>query len=211
MAAVAPDNKPKIAIVFHSTYGHVRKLADKIAESINASGGEATLLQVPETLSAEVLQKMYAAPRDTSIAEANASDLPNYDGILFGIPTRFGMASAQMKAFWDTTGGLWASGALVGKPAGTFFSTSSQGGGQESTALTWVTQLAHHGMIYVPMGFTNKAMFSLDEVHGGSAYGPGTFAGGDGSRQPSELELSVCTSYGAQFCGTVAALKKGRA
>jgi NAD(P)H dehydrogenase (quinone) len=86
------------------------------------------------------------------------------------------MCAAQMKAFWDQTGQLWQGGLLVGKPAGIFFSTGTQGGGQETTALTWITQFVHHGMIYVPMGYTNTSMFNMSEIHGGSPYGPGTFA-----------------------------------
>ena len=213
MADVVPDGevKPRIAIVFYSTYGHVRTLANSIRDSINDAGGEAVLLQVAETLPDEVLAKMHAAPKDDSVAVATADDLPNYDGIIFGSPTRFGMMSAQMKTFMDTTGGLWAGGKLLGKPAGTFFATASLGSGQETTAFTWITQLVHHGMIYVPMGYTNPAMFSLDEIHGGSPYGPGTYAAGDGSRQPTAIELGICESYGKHFFGVVAALKKGRA
>mmetsp|Transcript_10775 Transcript_10775/g.11200 ORF Transcript_10775/g.11200 Transcript_10775/m.11200 type:complete len:213 (-) Transcript_10775:163-801(-) len=208
--SVAPETRPRIAIVYYSMYGHVKTLAETIKAGIDESGAEAHLLQVPETLPDEVLQKMYAPPKDASIPIATAAALADYDGILFGIPTRFGMAAAQMKAFMDTTGGLWSGGKLVGKPAGVFFSTATQGGGQETTALTWITQLTHHGMIFVPMGYTNPALFSMDEVHGGSPYGPGTFAGPDGSRQPSQLELTVAKSYGGYFAGVAKALYLGR-
>ena len=123
------------------------------------------------------------------------SDPPLYwqscDGILFGIPTRYGMMSAQMKAFFDSTGQMWAKGELVGKAAGVFISVATLGGGMETTALTAVTQLAHHGIIFVPTGYSfGPAMFDLSAVHGGSPYGAGTFAGGDGSRQPSDVELA---------------------
>merc|ERR1712137_175044 len=96
-----------------------------------------------------------------------------------------------MKAFWDSTGGLWSKGELSGKPAGVFFSTGTQGGGQETTGLTFVTQLTHHGMVFVPLGYPDPAMFSNDEVRGGSPYGAGCLAGADGSRQPSAVELSL--------------------
>lgn len=133
------------------------------------------------------------------------------DGFIFGIPTRFGMMAAQMKAFFDSTGGHWAKGALVGKPAGTFFATATQGGGQETTALTAVTQFAHHGMIYVPAGYIHgKLQFDNSVVHGGSPYGPGTLANGDGSRMPSEGELEFATVYGEHFGKIAAALKKGK-
>eukprot|EP01006_Ploeotia_vitrea_P021056 TRINITY_DN53385_c0_g1_i1.p1 TRINITY_DN53385_c0_g1~~TRINITY_DN53385_c0_g1_i1.p1 ORF type:complete len:221 (-),score=4.62 TRINITY_DN53385_c0_g1_i1:114-776(-) len=203
--------KPKIAVIYYSVYGHIRTLANSICEGITEAGGEPVLLQCAETLSDEILAKMHAAPKDESVPIANAADLPTYDGILFGMPTRFGMAPAQMKALMDSTGGLFFKGELVGMPAGCFFSSGSLGGGQETTALTWVTQLTHHGMIYVPMGFTEKIMFDPSVFRGGSAYGPGTIAGGDGSRQPSKEELAIAVHYGKMFTSTADALKRGRA
>ena len=154
---------------------------------------------------------MHAPPKDASVPIATAAELPTYDGILWGLPTRFGMAAAQMKAFFDTTGGLWFSGALIGMPTGVFFSTGSQNGGQETTALTWLTQTSSHGMIYVPMGYTSPTMFDMSAVHGGNSYGPGTHAGVDGSRSPTELELNLAVHYGKMFGNTAAALKRGRA
>ena len=109
------------------------------------------------------------------------------------------MAAAQMKAFMDSTGGLWMKGALIGKPAGIFFSTGTQGGGQETTALTFVTQLTHHGMIFVPLGYADPTIFNMEEVHGGSPYGSGTFAGPDGSRMPSDLEKGLAHTQGKNF------------
>ncbi len=123
---------------------------------------------------AEVLAKMHAPPKDESIPIADPHELPNYDGVILGIPTRFGSAAAQIKAFWDATGSHWYSGKLVGKPGGVFFGSVLQGGGQETTALTWLTQFTAQGMIYIPMGNTYPAMFTNEEVHGGSPYGPGT-------------------------------------
>lgn len=149
------------------------------------------------------------APEDIPVATAET--LTEADGVIFGIPTRFGMMAAQMKTFFDTTGGLWSKGALVGKPAGTFFSTATQGGGQETTALTAYTQFVHHGMIIVPMGYTfGKLQFDNSIVHGGSPYGPGTLSNGDGSRVPSEGELEAAEAYGAHFAKIAAALKAGR-
>lgn len=175
-------------------------MAEKVKEGVDSVDGcEATIYQVPETLPAEVLEKMHAPPKpDVPIITAN--ELKEADGILFGVPTRFGMIPAQMKAFLDSTGGLWQSGALVGKPAGIFFSTATQGGGQETTALTFVTQLSHHGMIFVPTGYTSPAeQFNMDEIIGGSAYGAGTFAGSDGSRMPSAGELNRALAQGKSF------------
>jgi NAD(P)H dehydrogenase (quinone) len=208
-AAAAPA-AAKIAIVYYSMYGHVKQLALQIKDGAEAAGCQVTLLQVAETLPAEVLAKMHAPPKDdTSIATAEA--LTQFDGIIFGFPTRFGNACAQMKAFMDSTGGLWFGGGLVGKTCGTFFSVGTQGGGQESTALTFLPQCIHHGMIYVPMGYISKTMMDMTEIHGGSAYGPGTYAGPDGSRQPTTLELDNAKLYGGHFAATTGALKKGRA
>ncbi|THU44048.1 hypothetical protein C4D60_Mb02t03260 [Musa balbisiana] len=197
----------KIYIVYYSMYGHVAKLAEEIKKgSSSVEGVEVKLWQVPETLPEEVLVKMGAPPKsDAPIITPN--DLAEADGILFGFPTRFGMMAAQFKAFLDATGGLWRTQALAGKPAGLFFSTGSQGGGQETTPLTAITQLAHHGMIFVPIGYTFGAgMFEMENVKGGSPYGAGTFAG-DGSRFPSELELEQAFHQGKYFASIAKKLK----
>jgi len=201
---------PKIFIVYYSMYGHVKQLALKVKEGIEKTGCEVVIYQVAETLPAEVLEKMHAPPKDAEIPVLDVHDLAQADGIIFGVPTRFGMLPAQMKAMFDATGGLWQTGALIGKPASVFFSTATLGGGQETTALTLVTQFSHHGMIYVPIGPSSPLIFSLDEIHGGSAYGAGTIAGPDGSRQPSELELGLATHQGEHFAKVVKALTLGR-
>jgi NAD(P)H dehydrogenase (quinone) len=139
------------------------------------------------------------------------AELEEADGIIFGFPTRFGMMAAQMKAFFDATGGLWMAGKLVGKPAAAFVSTGTQGGGQETTILTAITQLTHHGMVFVPIGYSSPLIANIDEVHGGSPYGAGTLAGPTGSRMPSELELAVAKHQGVHFTGVAKALKVGRA
>ena len=158
-----------------------------------------------ETLPEEVLTKMGAPPKpDDPIATADM--LAEYDGILFGLSMRFGTAPAQMKTLMDSTGGLWAGGKLVGKAAGVFFSTAQQGGGQETGALTFVTQLAHHGMMFVPIGYSTPLLFNNDEVHGGSPYGAGTVANGDGSRMPSTLEKKIAVHQGKYFGGVVGKL-----
>ena len=181
----------KVYIVYYSMYGHVKTMAQAIKEGVDSvSKCEGILYQVPETLPSEVLGKMNAPPKDEDVPIITASELENADGIIFGIPTRFGMAASQMKSFMDSTGGLWQGGKLMGKPAGIFVSTGSQGGGQETTAMTWVTQLAHHGMIYVPTGCHTPSMFQMEDIQGGSPWGSGTFAGSDGSRMPSENELA---------------------
>eukprot|EP00403_Amphidinium_massartii_P015486 CAMPEP_0178412364 /NCGR_PEP_ID=MMETSP0689_2-20121128/21979_1 /TAXON_ID=160604 /ORGANISM="Amphidinium massartii, Strain CS-259" /LENGTH=465 /DNA_ID=CAMNT_0020033613 /DNA_START=96 /DNA_END=1493 /DNA_ORIENTATION=+ len=207
IVAPAPTRKPKICIVYYSMYGHVKKLADELAKSARAAGAEVDLYQAPETLPAEVLQKMGAPPKpaDPVMDFASIEKLPGYDGFMFGLPTRFGMMASQMKAFFDMTGGLWQKGALAGKPAATFVSTGTVNGGQETTHMTAVTQFVHHGMAYVPLGYAAGAdgQFDMSELHGGSPWGSSTFAGADGSRQPSEIELKIAAKQGATFAERV--------
>ncbi|XP_058195057.1 NAD(P)H dehydrogenase (quinone) FQR1-like [Rhododendron vialii] len=191
----------KVYIVYYSMYGHVAKLAEQIQKgAASVEGVEAKLWQVPETLPEEVLGKLGAPPK-SDVPIIAPQELDEADGLIFGFPTRYGMMCAQFKAFFDSTGGLWRTQKLAGKPAGIFFSTGSQGGGQETTALTAITQLAHHGMIFVPIGYTFGAgMFEMEKVKGGSPYGAGTYAG-DGTRQPSELELEQAFHQGKYMAG----------
>ncbi|KAF8900670.1 flavoprotein-like protein [Mucidula mucida] len=195
---------PKIAIVIYSMYGHIAKLAEAELAGIKAAGGDAKIFQIPETLPESVLTLMHAPPKpDYPIIDADT--LATFDAFIIGIPTRYGNFPGQWRAFWDTTGGLWGKGALAGKYAGLFVSTASLGGGQESTALAAMSTFSHHGIIYVPLGYsqTFAQATSLTEAHGGSPWGAGTLAGPDGSRQPSELELEVATIQGKQFYGVV--------
>ncbi|KII84534.1 hypothetical protein PLICRDRAFT_45888 [Plicaturopsis crispa FD-325 SS-3] len=196
---------PNVAIVIYSLYGHIVKLAEAEKAGIESAGGSATIFQIPETLSEDVLKLLHAPPRPDYPIIA-AADLPKYDAFLFGIPTRFGNFPGQWKAFWDATGQLWATGALAGKYAGVFVSTAGQGGGQETTVLNSLSTLVHHGIIFVPLGYksTFAQLTSLDAIHGGSPWGAGTFSGADGSRQPSALELEVATIQGKTFYETVA-------
>merc|ERR1711991_55279 len=140
----------------------------------------------------------------------DVKDLDKYDGYLFGVPTRFGMMCSQWKSFWDATGGFWKKGGLIGRPAGIFFCTGTQGGGQETTAFTFVTQLVHHGMVYVPIGYSSQNLLNMKEIHGGSPYGAGTLSDGDGSRQPSKLEKETAEHRGKLFGTFASQLFKGR-
>lgn len=197
---------PKIAIVFYSMYGHIQKLAEAEKKGIEEAGGTADLYQIQETLPDEVLAKMHAPPKPADIPVLSSPDiLENYDGFLFGIPTRYGNFPAQWKTFWDKTGGQWFKGGYWGKYAGLFISTGTPGGGQESTAIAAMSTLAHHGIIYVPLGYklTMELNSNFDEVHGGSPWGAGTFAGPDGSRSPSELELKMAKIQGQAFYDAV--------
>jgi NAD(P)H dehydrogenase (quinone) len=160
-------------------------------------------VQFPEILSDEILTKMHAAPK-ADVPVATVQDLPNYDGFIMGFPTRYGTPPAQFKAFWDATGGLWVKGSLVGKAVTTFVGTGSQCGGQETTHLVSLPNFVHHGMIYIPPGYSfGPQMSSLDKPEGGAAYGAGVLAGSDGSRQPSEHELGYAKYQGKYFAGIV--------
>ncbi|KAF5117818.1 hypothetical protein DV454_000912 [Geotrichum candidum] len=196
---------PKIAIIYYTTWGHVRNIALSVQAGVKAAGGEADLFQIPETLSDEVLKKMHA-PAKPEDPIATPETLKGYDGFLFGIPTRFGNFPAQWKAFWDATGGLWSTGALHGKYAGIFVSTGTPGGGQEITVLNALSVLAHHGLIYVPLGYKNSfaQLTNIEEVHGGSPWGAGAYANSDGSRTASALELEIAEIQGKSFYETVA-------
>lgn len=146
------------------------------------------------------------APPKTSYPVAEPTDLLQYDAVLFGIPTRYGNFPAQWKTFWDKTGSIWATGGYSGKYAGLFVSSGTLGGGQESTAIASMSTLTHHGFVFVPLGYKNTfpLMANLEEVHGGSPWGAGTFAGADGSRQPTALELQIAETQGKAFFETVA-------
>ncbi|WOH10327.1 hypothetical protein DCAR_0729794 [Daucus carota subsp. sativus] len=210
-AVRSPNSKKlKIYIVFYSMYGHVEGLAKRIKSGVDCVDGvEAVLFRVPETLSEDVLAKMKANEKDADVAEiSSAEELVEADGFLFGFPTRYGCMAAQMKAFFDSTGKLWREQRLCGKPAGFFVSTGTQGGGQETTAWTAITQLAHHGMLYVPIGYTFGAgMFEMDSIRGGSPYGAGVFAG-DGTREPTETELALAEHQGRYMAAIVRRLAR---
>jgi len=197
----------KIAIIYYSLYGHVAKLAEQIKKGIESDGEtKCDIYRVAETLPDEVLTKMHAPPKNEAHPVLTPDKMVDYDGFMFGVSGRYGSHSAQIRTFMDATGQLWQKGELVGKPAGVFQSTGSQGGGQETIGLTMVPFFAHHGMVFVPLGYVDPKVFSNDEVHGASAYGSGTIAGGDGSRMPSELELAVCESHGKHFAAVAGKL-----
>ncbi|KAG4973844.1 hypothetical protein AAZX31_11G117800 [Glycine max] len=201
--APAAVKKLKIFIVFYSTYGHVESLARSLKKGVDSiEGVEGVLYRVLETLPKEVLELMKAPEKDETVPLISEDKLVEADGLLFGFPTRYGSMAAQMKVFFDSTGQLWREQKLAGVPAGFFVSTGTQGGGQETTAWTAITQLVHHGMLYVPIGYTFGAgMFEMDSVRGGSPYGAGVFAG-DGSRQASETELALA-EYQGKYMATI--------
>ena len=195
----------KVLVLYHSMYGHIETMAQSVAEGARSVAGvEVTIKRVPETMDAAAFKAAYG--KEGQVADvATPAELADYDAIIIGTPTRFGNMSGQMRNFLDQTGGLWASGALVGKVASVFTSTGT-GGGQEMTiASTWTT-LAHHGMIIVPIGYSTGALFDISNVGGGTPYGASTIAGGDGSRQPDERELGIARHQGEHVAKIAAKL-----
>ncbi|CAN5557378.1 NAD(P)H:quinone oxidoreductase [soil metagenome] len=195
----------KILVLYYSTYGHVETLANSIAEGARSMAGvEVTLKRVPELMSEEVAKKV-GAKLDQSAPVASPSELGDYDGIIFGTPTRFGNMAAQMRNFLDQTGGLWVKGALVGK-VGSVFTSTGTGGGNESTIISFVTTLMHHGLIYVGLPYSCPELSDISEVKGGSPWGAATIAGPDGSRQPSLKELAQARFQGHRVAEITAKL-----
>ncbi len=185
----------KVLVLYYSMYGHMETMAAAVAEGAReVDGVEVTLKRVPETMDPE-RARAAGAKLDQAAAVASPDELDQYDGILFGTPTRFGNMAAQMRNFLDQTGGLWAKGRLVGKVASVFTSTGT-GGGQETTITSFWNTLAHHGMVIVPLPYAIPEMMDLSEVSGGSPYGAATLAGADGSRQPSASELTKARFQG---------------
>ena len=202
----------KIQVIFYSTYGHVFRLAEAIVEGAREiSGSEVTLLQVAETLPQEVLEKMGAVDAKKAFAHVPLADpkrLAEADAIILGSPTRYGSATAQMRAFLDATGGLWGSGALIGKVGSAFTSTASQHGGQETTLLTMSTFFFHQGMVIAGVPYSTKELLDLTEISGGTPYGASTIAGPKGERQPTANELVIARAQGkhvAQIAAKLAA------
>jgi NAD(P)H dehydrogenase (quinone) len=202
----------KILIVFYSTYGHVYKMAQAVAEGVKTvKGAEVEIRRVPETLPHEVLEKMGAVEAQkafSQIPECAVDDLTKADAIIFGTPTRFGNMCGQMRQFLDATGQLWANGSLVGKVGSVFTSTATQHGGQESTILTFHVTLLHHGFVVVGLPYSFQGQMRMDEITGGSPYGASTIAGGDGSRLPSENELEAARFQGKHVAGIASKLVK---
>jgi NAD(P)H dehydrogenase (quinone) len=186
----------KVLVLYYSMYGHVETLAQAVAAGAKGVDGiEVDVKRVPELMPEDVARKA-GAKLDQAAPIAAVSDLPTYDAIIFGTPTRFGNMCAQMRNFLDQTGKLWLSGGLIGKVGSVFASTGTQHGGQETTITSFHTTLLHHGMIIVGVPYSCREIMNMDEITGGSPYGASTLAGGDGSRQPSENELKIARFQG---------------
>ncbi|MCE0799808.1 NAD(P)H:quinone oxidoreductase [Buttiauxella sp. S04-F03] len=189
----------KVLVLYYSMYGHIETMARAVAEGAQkVDGVEVTVKRVPETMSGEAFLK--AGGKTQNTPQATPQELADYDAIIFGTPTRFGNMAGQMRTFLDQTGGLWASGVLHGKLASVFSSTGTGGGQEHTISSTWTT-LAHHGMVIVPIGYAAQELFDVSQVRGGTPYGATTIAGADGSRQPSQEELSIARYQGEHVAG----------
>ena len=200
-----------ILIVYYSTYGHVHKMAEAVAEGARKiEGAEAVMRRVPETLPKEVLEKMGAVDAQQKMAQVpicSVEELASADAVIFGTPTRFGNMCGQMRQFLDATGGLWTQGALVGKVGSVFTSSATQHGGQESTILSFHITLLHHGFVIVGLPYAFQGQMRIDEITGGSPYGASTIAGGSGERMPSENELDAARFQGKHVAAIASKLK----
>jgi NAD(P)H dehydrogenase (quinone) len=200
----------KIQIVFYSMYGHVYRMAEAVAEGARSvAGADVALYQVPELVPDAALERTGAKQARAAFAHIPLGDpkaLADADAIIIGTPTRFGNMAAQMRNFLDQTGGLWAKGALIGKVGSVFTSTGTQHGGHETTITSTHTTLLHLGMIIVGVPYSCQELTNMNEITGGSPYGAGTLAGGDGSRQPSENELAIARFQGRHVAEITARL-----
>jgi NAD(P)H dehydrogenase (quinone) len=191
----------KVLVLYHSAYGHIETMAHAVAEGVREAGAEAVIKRVPETVPEEVAKASHFK-LDQAAPVATINELADYDAVIVGAGTRFGRMNSQMASFLDQAGGLWARGALNGKVGGAFTSTATQHGGQETTLFSIITNLLHFGMVIVGLDYGHAGQMKLDEVTGGSPYGATTIAGGDGSRQPTENELTGARYQGRKVAET---------
>jgi NAD(P)H dehydrogenase (quinone) len=197
----------KVLVLYYSSYGHIEQMADAMADGAREGGAEVDIRRVPETAPPEVIKAAGFKTDTAHPAIESVNMLADYDAIIIGAPTRFGRMPSQMAAFLDTAGGLWASGKLNGKVGGAFTSTATQHGGQETTLFSIITNLLHFGLAVVGLDYGYAGQMGVKEVHGSSPYGATTIADGDGSRQPSEIDLGGARYQGKRIAETAAKLK----
>ena len=202
----------KLLVLYYSSYGHIEQMAYAQAEgATSVSGVSAVVKRVPELVPPD-LAKASGFKLDQAAPIADPDELVNYDGFIFGTPTRFGNMASQMRNFWDRTGPLWGQYALVGKIGSVFCSTASQHGGQETTITSFHSTLLHHGIIVVGLPYTFKLLSTMREVTGGTPYGASCVTGaGAELRMPSALELDMCRYQGEHVARIVSDLVAGRA
>lgn len=185
----------KVLVLYYSSYGHLETMANAIADGARTAGAAVDVKRVPETVPLDIAKAAHFK-LDQAAPIATVQELTDYDAIIIGAPTRFGRMPAQMAAFLDQAGGLWARGALHGKVGAAFTSTATQHGGQEVTLFSIITNLLHFGMVIVGLPYSHQGQMTLAEVVGGSPYGATTIAGGQGERQPSAIELEGARHQG---------------
>jgi NAD(P)H dehydrogenase (quinone) len=191
----------KVLVLYYSAYGHIEAMANAVAEGAREAGASADVKRVPELVPPEVAKASHCK-LDQAAPVAKVEDLASYDAVIVGTGTRFGRMASQMANFLDQAGGLWARGALHGKVGGAFTSTATQHGGQETTLFSIITNLLHFGMTIVGLNYGFTGQMEHNDVTGGSPYGATTIAGGDGSRQPTENELSGARYQGRAIAET---------
>jgi len=195
----------KILVLYYSSWGHMEAMAKAAAEGARAAGADVTIKRAPELVPLEVAQAAhYKLDQEAPIAEPG--ELADYDGIIFGVSSRFGAMPAQMKNFLDQTGPLWAKGALIDKTATVMASTATQHGGAETALLATQVFMQHQGMIVVPLSYAYQGQSGTDVVRGGAPYGMTTTTNSDGSRFPSEQELEGARFQGERFARITAKL-----
>lgn len=192
-------NKSKILVLFYSMYGHVFEMAEAVSEGVREAGGEPVLRQVAELVPKDRWNAAIVKAKDKMkhipIADSR-KDLRGVDGLIVGTPTRYGNMCAQMRNFWDQTSEDWVKGTLVGKPAAVFTSSGTQHGGQETTIISTMITLLHHGCVLVGLPYSFPEQMTLEEITGGSPYGASTIAGTTGERMPSARELKMAKDFG---------------
>ncbi len=198
---------PKILVLYYSSYGHIETMAEAVAAgAAEVAGSDVTIKRVPELMPEEVARNA-GVKLDQAAPIAIPNELAEYDAIIFGTPTRFGNMASQMRNFLDQTGGLWVNGKLIGK-AGSVFTSTGTGGGQETTITSFHSTLLHQGMVIVGLPYSNQELTELDEVRGGSPYGAATIAGADGSRAVSDKELRLARAQGKHVAEIAAKLSR---
>jgi NAD(P)H dehydrogenase (quinone) len=195
----------KVLVLYYSSYGHIETMAGAVADGARSAGAEVSVKRVPE-LVPEAVARSSGFKLEQAAPLATVDELPGYDAIILGVPTRFGNMPAQMKHFLDQTGGLWFQGKLIGKVGAVFTSSATQHGGQESTILSTHTVLLHHGMVIAGLPYSFQGQMDNSQISGSSPYGASTIAGADGSRQPSENELAGARYQGAHVARIAAKL-----
>ena len=197
----------KVLVLYYSTWGHIETMAGAVAEGAREAGAHVTIKRVPE-LAPEAVAKAAHYKLNQTAPVADPNELADYDAIIIGTPTRYGNMAAQMKNFLDQTGALWMNGALVGKVGSVFTSSATQHGGQESTILSTHVVLLHQGMVIVGLPYAFQGQMGVAEVMGNSPYGASTISAGDGSRQPSAIELEGARFQGKHVAGIAGKLAK---